>query len=535
MQAFSVIEQPSFVQLITGLQPQRSLMTRKTFMSRMEAEYQNMQLKLQNEFATIQFLCTTADLWSNHNKSFLGVTAHWIDEDTLTRKSAALACCRLKGRHTYDVLAEALDGIHSKFGIRQKVSLTVTDNGSNFVKAFEQFSKQSGADNEQQTQTYLEQQADGEVIFTEVNPLLSDNSSSTNGFLLPPHQRCASHTLNLVAVHDSQVAESDAMYKKISRSAMAKCTALWNKASRSTQAAEVIHDKTKFSLIVPNTTRWNSTFDAVDRICDIVRKKSDTILNEICKALSLPVFAPNEIAFLKEYCEVMKPLTVALDVLQAQEKCFLGFLLPTIVSLRKRLIGLKQSVKMALPLIEALLIGIANRFDKYFCEDNIILASVTHPLFKFRWMADQQQKEQIRVTLLAAMNAEASRQAQSSTELELAVQDQDNACNSNNQEDIQSFFSFDDQPQTDMSVVTELDLYLVDKTTCLSSLDKYPVIKRLFLCHNTGLPSSAAVERMFSLAGQILLPRRNRMNDDNFEMQLLLRANKSININTHLS
>ena len=54
-------------------------------------------------------------------------------------RSAALACRRLRGSHTFDVLAGALEDIHTEYAIRQKVTRTMTDNGSNFIKAFSVF------------------------------------------------------------------------------------------------------------------------------------------------------------------------------------------------------------------------------------------------------------------------------------------------------------------------------------------------------------------------------------------------------------
>lgn len=69
-------------------------------------------------------------------RSYLGMTAHWINPDTLEREQRMLACKRLIGKHTYNNLAKVIQEIHLTFGISDKVVGTTTDNGSNFVKAF---------------------------------------------------------------------------------------------------------------------------------------------------------------------------------------------------------------------------------------------------------------------------------------------------------------------------------------------------------------------------------------------------------------
>ena len=45
----------------------------------------------------------------------LELSSHWINDETLERKSATFACSRLKGRHTNDVLAANLEGIHTEY------------------------------------------------------------------------------------------------------------------------------------------------------------------------------------------------------------------------------------------------------------------------------------------------------------------------------------------------------------------------------------------------------------------------------------
>lgn len=64
------------------------------------------------------------------------MTAHWINPETLPREFAALTCKRIKGSHTYDVLAREMHEVLVKFGIQNKMSGITTDNSSNFVKAF---------------------------------------------------------------------------------------------------------------------------------------------------------------------------------------------------------------------------------------------------------------------------------------------------------------------------------------------------------------------------------------------------------------
>jgi hypothetical protein len=73
------------------------------------------------------------------------------------------------------------------------------------------------------------------------------------------------------------------------------------------------------------------------------------------------------------------------------------------------------------------------------------------------------------------------------------------------------FFKFDVQQPVSNEIASQIDQYLSDPRSQLTVLDTFPVIRQLFIKYNTPVPSSAPVERLFSLGGQILTPRRNRL------------------------
>jgi hypothetical protein len=86
---------------------------------------------------------------------------------------------------------------------------------------------------------------------------------------------------------------------------LAKCITLWNKTSRSTAHADVVSEKWKVCLIAPNATRWNSFYNAVDKVRQVIDGNPEDVITAVFLALDVPTFRPIELAFIKEYCCVM--------------------------------------------------------------------------------------------------------------------------------------------------------------------------------------------------------------------------------------
>lgn len=90
----------------------------------------------------------------------------------------------------------------------------------------------------------------------EISDVLDNvNIEKTLNFSLPPHQRCAAHTLNLIATGDILEAEKDATYKTISRRVFSKCQSIFNKQNQSTLCADKIKEILGRYFITPNATR----------------------------------------------------------------------------------------------------------------------------------------------------------------------------------------------------------------------------------------------------------------------------------------
>jgi hypothetical protein len=87
------------------------------------------------------------------------------------------------------------------------------------------------------------------------NILESPNLEKSLDFSLPPHQRCAAHTLNLIAVNDMREAENDVAYKLMSKRVFGKLQQLFNKQNQSTLCADQIKKYLGRYLITPNATR----------------------------------------------------------------------------------------------------------------------------------------------------------------------------------------------------------------------------------------------------------------------------------------
>ncbi len=93
--------------------------------------------------------------------------------------------------------------------------------------------------------------------------------------------------------------------------------------------------------------------------------------------------------FLAEYAAVMKPVAMALNILQGETSVHMGFLLPTLHQLQDKLKKLELTCKVCGPPIDALQDGIQKCFGEIMKEPELIAAAILLPKFRTSWTTEE--------------------------------------------------------------------------------------------------------------------------------------------------
>lgn len=433
-----------------------NLMGEKTVKRRISKLYDEHVKNLEKTLSKQRWFCLTMDIWSCKNRSFLGVSIHYIDEQTFERNSFVLTCQDFPSPHTHERIAERLQILYHKFSLKpSSIVASVTDNGSNFVCTFKVFGrnmtnlfeelKQSCNSNDNgheyqssevdkitesllqlsdETGEFSESDLENEacdlydILYSsdeENEDSVTDQNNSRDELdfnyacdviknaklneddllMLPNRIPCNTHNLNLIGGVDSWAACKNKAYAKIYTSVFEKLNLLWD-ASGNQKSSEIIIKCLGRNFNKPNKTRWNWLYD---RLSEALR--FDTIkLNLTMMSLQIKPFTKNETQFLLEYKLVLKPIARALDNLQ-QSKAPYAIVLPTLYETNNELNRLQtgNSLKFCKPLLTAIVNGFNKRLGHLLDVDDershaALIATVTHPFFKMRWIATEKRTTQ---------------------------------------------------------------------------------------------------------------------------------------------
>ncbi|KAM9707696.1 uncharacterized protein ACNS7B_000215 [Menidia menidia] len=122
----------------------------------------------------------------------------------------------------------------------------------------------------------------------------------------------------------------------------------------------------------------------------IVKEKGEAAMKVICTDLNVPMFYPAELAFLSEFAVVMTPVAQATNILQAETNVQMGWLLPTVKLLISKLERIKLRLKYCKPLVDALQVGIEERFGPMMQDPELVAAAILLPKFRTNWTGEEE-------------------------------------------------------------------------------------------------------------------------------------------------
>lgn len=130
------VENEGFIQLMKTVAPLYTLPSRKTITRLLDAKYEILKCKFIDNIQHISSFTITCDIWTDiSNKSYLGLTIHYLKTETLLTKTT-IGVIPLEKNHTSEYIQDELLSVLQVFKIdSSKIIAVVTDSAPNMVNA----------------------------------------------------------------------------------------------------------------------------------------------------------------------------------------------------------------------------------------------------------------------------------------------------------------------------------------------------------------------------------------------------------------
>lgn len=508
-QPYSIVKDKGFRNLLNLLEPRYKIPSRKLFAYTAVPELYNEVRKFVSDHydLTRAKLALTIDLWSSTNsESYLSLTAHFLTAH-LQKVNLALETFPYKGDHTGERIASHLKEALSSWGVNVKDHFFVVhDNAANVTKAVE---------------------------------ILGYTSI-----------KCLNHTLQLVindALKDNELDNMLVTVRIISRH-----------FHRSIKSADILRERQKslgnppLKLIIPNNTRWNSTFYMVERASTL-----QSVLNSILTQTTCGIqhLEPKLCKFMTQFTAVLEPFGQMTKDLEADDSS-LSQAIPAIYVLKK---NCEKSVQDEMPMIKRLrkalregLEARTNFIDNY----HYAFATITDPRFRLSaFELKYAEVEEMKKSLCVMLEDEVLTQSQNSQVIcvkkevdsyqeQQELEDRERGIKHVKQNSVWDLFTQDSPKegkvlQSSVNCSTQLNEYLYDENLLpkanpikeywtKNNIKRFPALLSLFKKYFAIPPSSSYSERLFSTAGNVVTNKRTQLTPANVNKLVFLNKNLSV-------
>ena len=475
-QPFSVVENEGFTTLLSVLEPRYSLPSRKymteTVLPRIMTAVTSC-VKL--EIANVRWYSFTTDIWSTDvsSHSLLSLTAHWLT-DSFERKSAVLHAQSFPGEHTGEMICSKYKAMFEGWEIQQEqVHLIVRDNASNMVKAMR------------------------EAAY--------------------PDLGCFAHTLQLI-IHDGVLTQRAVI------DVLANCRKIVGHFKHSPLAYCRLEEIQK-SLGVPQhhlkqdePTRWNSTLYMLQSVLE-----QKTALAAYGAEHAIPHLAPNQWDLIQKIVAVLNPVEEITRSIST-EVASVSLIIPFIRAFRRTLED-HNNDRGIRTMKSEMLDSLNRRYGGAESNKALVLATMLDPRFKDKFFSGVHERIKAK-ELLDKKVAEIT-----STDEPRVPSPKRPKTNL-----LKCFADILEEAGVEVDTGNAVvDKYLAEPLIPFhrgNSLSwwaenkiRFPALAKLSQRYLSAPPTSVPSERLFSGAGEIYDPKRNRLAPEIAEMLLFIKNN----------
>lgn len=504
-QPFSIVEDVGFREYTYALNQSYSLPSRKTLSNvLLPAKFEEVHQKTREVLKNAKSVTITTDSWTScNNDGFIGVTAHFIDNN-FELKSILLEVDSSSINHTSQNLARELDRITSDWGLQDKILLCLSDNAANIKKA----------------------------IIDELHW---------------KHLGCVAHTVNLIV--------KDALELELVNPLISKISNIVSHFKRSTIAKNKLDfyqkqsDKPPKRLIQSVATRWNSVYYMLDRITEL-KEEVRASLAALGKE-DWPMLSNQEFEYVGELLNILAPLESVTVLMSAEKHVTLSSVIIITNSIRDLYKEMNNKTEglisdLSKSVIQKILSGIEMRFKNLENSSTLLLSTLLDPRFKHIGFSQESVSERAvalaRNTLTAFIQNEESENRTSNLGSESAVQDLEERTPEDNKMSM-IWSSFDKKASQFVpsgtrrsKAIVEVDRYLEEPLLKRSenplewwrkNAYNYPHLSELVKLKFGTVATSVPCERLFSKSGQLISDRRNRITSDKVKQIMFVNQNQN--------
>ncbi|XP_067211677.1 zinc finger BED domain-containing protein 4-like [Linepithema humile] len=475
---FATVEKQGFKTFMKIVAPLYKIPSRKKITSLIEEKYEFLSGMIKTQFLNIKNLCLTTDIWTDtiNTKSFLGLTAHYILKETY--KTVTIGVTELNDRHTSDNIKMWLLNIIREWNIdTENIIIVVSDNAANMKKAI------------------------------------------TEAFGTEKHLACFAHTLNLIP---SNIIKNDGTVNEFCK----KVKNIITYFKHSVVAADELRAQSTLKLIQSVETRWNSTYDMLERFIELADKISSILLKQPTAPIMLTAF---ELQAAKEFVQLLKPFNEATKIICGEHYLTGSKVIPIINTLKNKLHMLAPNTEIGIHFKHELQRQFSKRFNDIEKNHTLAISTILDPRFKNINFSDE---------IACAYSINKITQMININTKESDTCDYQNAQNDSMETD--NFWIYHQylinkskhmSKNNDSTIADELKYYLNQPPIKMDDnplqywlINMHSGLKDIALKYLSIIATSVPSERLFSRAGNIITEDRNRITSEHLQQLLFLNS-----------